>query len=160
MLSFPLLRIRYIIRAKVYIFHFACFYQFNSELRFTCSWLKSLLCKISDFLNELIEKARRMVPSLSRGVSVVYFLRLCNHSIYVGCSKDLEQRLRDHHNRSACKTTRQYPLVDLLKVETYPNFSSARKREFQLKKWSRAKKEALVAGDLEKLKALSKSRQE
>jgi hypothetical protein len=34
---------------------------------------------------------------------------------------------------------------------------SARKREIQIKKWSRAKKEALIAGDFVKLKNLSHS---
>lgn len=55
-------------------------------------------------LSMLLEDARRMVPSLpapstvegSRGVCVVYFLRLSNGWIYVGCSTDLELRLADH----------------------------------------------------------------
>ncbi len=33
----------------------------------------------------------------------------------------------------------------------------ASKREIQIKRWSRAKKEALVAGDKEKLRSLSRS---
>jgi len=42
--------------------------------------------------------------------------------------------------------------------ESLPTFSDARKRESQIKRWSRAKKEALVAGDIVKLQKLSKSR--
>ena len=37
-----------------------------------------------------------MAPSLSRGVPVVYFLRLRSGMLYVGASVDLEQRLDDH----------------------------------------------------------------
>jgi putative endonuclease len=42
--------------------------------------------------------------------------------------------------------------------ESLPTFSDARKQEAQIKRWSRAKKEALVAGDMAKLRNLSKSR--
>ena len=37
--------------------------------------------------------------------------------------------------------------------------AKAIKRERQLKKWSRSKKSALIQGDFENLKALSKSRE-
>jgi len=48
--------------------------------------------------------------------------------------------------------------MELLHFEEYDTFVEARHREAQIKRWSRAKKEALVTGDLEKLRALSKSR--
>ena len=38
----------------------------------------------------------------------------------------------------------------------YPTLGLARKREIQLKKWSRDKKEALIAGDVAMLKNLSR----
>jgi putative endonuclease len=46
----------------------------------------------------------------------------------------------------------------MLYSESLPAFSDARRREAQIKRWSRAKKEALVAGDMVKLRNLSKSR--
>jgi putative endonuclease len=46
----------------------------------------------------------------------------------------------------------------LVYSESFLTFSDARKREAQIKRWSRAEKEALVAGDIEKLQNLSKSR--
>jgi putative endonuclease len=49
--------------------------------------------------------------------------------------------------------------MKLVFSESYPTFSEARKREAQIKRWTRAKKEALVAGDMNKLRQLSKSRQ-
>jgi len=46
----------------------------------------------------------------------------------------------------------------MLRVEGYATFAEARAREAQLKRWARAKKEALVRGDLGDLRVLSKSR--
>jgi predicted GIY-YIG superfamily endonuclease len=44
-------------------------------------------------------------------------------------------------------------------VEELPKFSGARKREAQVKRWSRAKKEALVVGDEATLHMLAASRE-
>jgi putative endonuclease len=48
--------------------------------------------------------------------------------------------------------------MSILRVEVFDSFAGAQAREAQLKKWSRAKKEALIRGDFEALKSLSKSR--
>jgi len=45
--------------------------------------------------------------------------------------------------------------VSLVYVEECESLSAALKRERQLKPWRRAKKEALVAGDSDRIKALS-----
>jgi len=109
-------------------------------------------------VNGLIAEARRMAPSLSRGTPVGYFLRLCSGITYIGASIDLEQRLVDHSSGKACRSTQLDPVVAILRVEVYPTFAQARHREAQLKRWSRAKKEALIAGNLPRLHCLSKSR--
>ena len=98
-----------------------------------------------------------MAPSLSRGTCVVYFLHLRSGILYVGASADLEQRLGDHASGQACRTTALDVPLALLRVEIYSTFSEARKREAQLKRWSRPKKEALVRGDLDHLRKLSQS---
>ena len=108
-------------------------------------------------MSALVDEARRMVPSLSRGVSVVYFLRLRSGGLYIGASVDLEQRLGDHSSGHACRTTSLNPPVALLRVETSATFAEARHRETPLKRWSRAKKEALIRGDLAALRQLSRS---
>jgi putative endonuclease len=46
----------------------------------------------------------------------------------------------------------------ILRVETFASFSEARRREAPLKRWSKAKKEALIRGDARSLKQLAKSR--
>ncbi|NIQ40073.1 MAG: GIY-YIG nuclease family protein [Proteobacteria bacterium] len=56
------------------------------------------------------------------------------------------------------RTTKLDPPLKLIYSESFPTFSEARKRETQIKRWSRAKKEALVSGRLTKLRELSKSR--
>lgn len=106
----------------------------------------------------LVDEARRMAPSLSRGTALVYVLRLRSGALYVGCSDDAETRFTEHVNGTACRTTTIDPPRSLLWVEIQPAFSTARRREAQIKKWSRAKKEALIANDISRLKALSRSR--
>lgn len=52
--------------------------------------------------------------------------------------------------------THEFSDFELVHQEEYPTRLFAEKREAQLKGWSVAKKKALIAGDLEKLKKLSK----
>ena len=106
----------------------------------------------------LIEDARRMAPSLSRGTPVVYILRLRSGAFYVGSTTDFETRLRDHAEGLACRTTEIDPPIALLFIEVQPDYAVARRREAQIKKWSHAKKEALISGDTRRLRTLSKSR--
>ena len=105
---------------------------------------------------ELVEGVVDPVP---KGIFVVYFLRLRSGVLYVGASADLEQRLDAHASGQAGRTTRLDPPISLLRFEAYPSFSAARRREAQLKRWSRAKKEALLRGDPVTLRALSQSRE-
>jgi len=87
-----------------------------------------------------------------------YILRLKSGQLYIGSTTDLKQRYQDHVNGQACRTTKLDPPVKVVYSESLTTFSAARKREAQIKRWSRAKKEALVAGDMVKLRNLSKSR--
>ena len=86
-----------------------------------------------------------------------YILRLRSGSLYIGATTNLETRYKTHQNRLAARTTTLDPVVSLVYSEEHESFSKARQREAQVKRWSRAKKEALVAGDKDKLRALSKS---
>jgi putative endonuclease len=88
-----------------------------------------------------------------------YILRLRSGTLYIGSTTDLDKRYRDHCSGAACRTTRFAPPVALVYTEEFDTFSEARKRESQIKHWSRAKKEALIVGDIEKLQNLSKSRE-
>lgn len=72
---------------------------------------------------------------------------------------NLKQRWNDHQLGRACRTTTLDPAVELLYYEQYAAIDIAVKRELQIKKWTRAKKEALIAGNKAKLKALARSRE-
>jgi putative endonuclease len=87
-----------------------------------------------------------------------YVLRLRSGALYIGATKDLESRYHEHSEGKACRTTKFDPPRELVHCEEYQTFSDARRREAQVKRWSRAKKEALMSGELAKLRELSKSR--
>jgi len=87
-----------------------------------------------------------------------YIFRLKSGQLYIGSTTNLDRRFAEHTAGQACRTTKLDPPVKVVYSESLPTFSNARKREEQIKRWSRAKKEALVAGDMVKLRNLSKSR--
>jgi len=87
-----------------------------------------------------------------------YILQLKSGALYIGSTTELNQRYKDHCSGRACRTTKVDQPVALLYSEEFETFSEARKREAQIKRWSRAKKEALVSDDMQKLRELSKSR--
>lgn len=84
----------------------------------------------------------------------VYILRNTHNRLYIGHTKNLEHRLNDHKNSHGAKFIKDYGSFDLVCSEVHKTRSEAMKREKQLKGWSRAKKEALIAGNLELLKKL------
>ena len=87
----------------------------------------------------------------------VYILRCADDSFYVGIAQDLDARLKAHNDgRGATYTFKRRP-VRLVYSEQFDSNSESIKRERQLKRWSHSKKQALVSGDLQKLKRLSKS---
>ncbi len=90
-------------------------------------------------------------------MTYVYILRSvrCADKTYVGVSTNFEQRVREH-NQGKSKHTSKFIPWRVEYYETYLTLSQAIKREKQLKRWSKAKKEALIAGDTEKLIKLSK----
>jgi putative endonuclease len=88
----------------------------------------------------------------------LYILRLNSGGLYIGATTDLEQRIHEHQTGKACQTTKADPLEKLVYSEEFNSFSDARKRETQIKRWSRGKKEALIKGDFSLLKQLSESR--
>jgi len=86
----------------------------------------------------------------------VYILRLNNDQLYVGSTDDLARRWAEHKSGTACRTTAISPPLELLYSEPHPDRSSARLREAQLKRWSRAKKLALAHGNIAELRSLAR----
>jgi predicted GIY-YIG superfamily endonuclease len=89
---------------------------------------------------------------------VVYILRCADGSLYAGKTTDLRARLLRHAEGTACMFTRTRRPVTLVWSEPRAGFDSAARREIQLKGWTRAKKEALIAGRWDQLRSLSLSR--
>jgi len=85
----------------------------------------------------------------------LYILRTSSNTLYIGQTNNLEKRLKEHQNKTSksAKYIRYYSSFKLVYSETYLTRKDAIQREYQLKKWSRAKKEALIRGDSIALKA-------
>lgn len=84
----------------------------------------------------------------------VYILRCVDGSLYIGETSDLAWRVEWHNAGRASGFTRARRPVTLVHSETFADRIAAVTRERQLKRWTRAKKEALIAGDLQLLKRL------
>lgn len=87
---------------------------------------------------------------------IVYILRFSDGTLYIGQTNDLHSRLKNHLDRTtkSAKFTRDHRDFKLVYQECYNSRVEAMKREKQLKGWTRAKKEALIAGDQKLLKRL------
>lgn len=88
---------------------------------------------------------------------VVYILQCANGEYYVGSTENIERRLKEHQSGYGCAFTKAHLPVKLVYKEEYSTIELAYKRERQLHGWNRAKKEALINGDIVKLKKLSAS---
>ncbi|MEK7117114.1 MAG: GIY-YIG nuclease family protein [Patescibacteria group bacterium] len=84
----------------------------------------------------------------------VYIIECKDKSFYTGITNDLNRRFNEHKSGVGGHYTSSKQVSKILYTEKYPNRSSALKREAQIKKWTRAKKEALIAGNKELLKNL------
>ena len=85
----------------------------------------------------------------------MYILRCADDSFYVGSTRNLEYRLEQHKAGKGANHTKTRLPVKLVYYETFERIGKAFAREKQIQKWSRAKKFALIAGDIERLKALA-----
>ncbi len=75
----------------------------------------------------------------------VYILTNWNNSVmYIGVTGDLRRRLYEHQNELADGFTKRYHIHKLVYYEQTSDVHAALAREKQLKKWTRAKKNALV----------------
>ena len=83
-------------------------------------------------------------------------VRCSDNSLYCGQSNNLSKRLEEHNSsnsRSAQYTKIRRPVI-LVYSEKFGSLQEAMRREWQIKKWSKAKKEAIIMGNLELLKRL------
>ena len=75
----------------------------------------------------------------------VYIIHCSDDSLYVGSTTDIDRRLKEHNTKKGGSYTCTRTPVKLKYQEEQPNRIAAQKREAQIKRWSRAKKLALIA---------------
>jgi putative endonuclease len=90
----------------------------------------------------------------------IYIVRCSDGSYYTGLTRqNIEARIWEHNEGVYDGYTRKRRPVVLVFTETYDRLTEAIDRERQIKGWTRAKKEALIALDYEGLPELAKNRQ-
>jgi putative endonuclease len=81
----------------------------------------------------------------------VYIFECADGSYYTGSTWDLDRRLWEHNNGLGAKHTAKRLPVKLVFCEACDRIEDAYVREKQIQGWSRKKKEALMAGDWERI---------
>ena len=86
----------------------------------------------------------------------VYILTCADRSYYTGCTTALTERYADHQTGTyPGYTSTRLPVVMSWAGE-FPTIDQAIDFERRLKRWSRAKKEAVIRGDWDRLPELSR----
>jgi len=86
----------------------------------------------------------------------VYILRSTSNELYIGQTNNIISREKQQISKTekAAKFIKDGKEFQLVYKEIYATRLEAMRREKQLKGWTRAKKEALVAGEFKLLKKL------
>jgi putative endonuclease len=77
-----------------------------------------------------------------------YIVRCSDNTLYCGQTNDLDKRIKEHNSsktRSAKYTKTRRPVI-LVYSEKFETLQEAMKREWQVKNWTKTKKEALIRG--------------
>ncbi len=76
----------------------------------------------------------------------VYILRTSSNTLYVGQTNNLEKRITEHKSKSSksAKYTKYFKTLELVYSEKLKTRSEAMKREYEIKQWTKAKKEELI----------------
>jgi putative endonuclease len=92
-------------------------------------------------------------------LSYVYILKCNDDSYYTGVTSNLEKRFEQHQSGfyKGCYTYLRRP-ISLVFYASFTDINLAIATEKQLKKWSRAKKEAVINDEYEALPNLAKKK--
>ncbi len=92
-------------------------------------------------------------------LSYVYILKCADATFYTGVTSNLDKRIIEHHNgiHPESYTAKRRPLKLVFYAE-FTDIHLAIMREKQIKKWSKAKKEALIEGSFEELPNLARKK--
>jgi putative endonuclease len=86
----------------------------------------------------------------------MYILECADGSYYVGSTTNMERRLWEHNEGLGAKYTAGRRPVKLVYVEETDSIEEAYRREKHIHGWSRAKRQALIRGEYERLPELAK----
>ena len=75
----------------------------------------------------------------------VYIVRCADGSLYTGYARDPARRVAIHNSGRGARYTSGRRPVRLVYLESFRTIGEALKREYQLKRWPRRKKQALIA---------------
>ncbi len=75
-----------------------------------------------------------------------YLARCSDGSLYVGSCNNVEKREVRHNDGKGAKYTKDRRPIKIIYSETFSTLIEARRRESQVKNWSRIKKENLAIG--------------
>ena len=84
-----------------------------------------------------------------------YIVRCADGSYYVGSTWDLERRVAEHNEGLGAAYTRHRRPVVLVWAAEFDRVDEAYAMEKRIQGWSRAKREALISGDVERLPGLA-----
>ena len=85
-----------------------------------------------------------------------YILRCSDKSYYVGHTDELERRLAEHETGATRGYTATRRPAQLFWFQEFSTREEAKAAEAQIKRWSRKKKEALIEGRMEELRAAAR----
>lgn len=76
----------------------------------------------------------------------VYILRTSSNTLYIGQTNNLEKRIKEHKSKTtkSAKYIKYFSSFKLVYSEKCQTRTEALKRERQLKKWTKAKKETMI----------------
>ena len=83
-------------------------------------------------------------------MNYVYILRCSDDTLYTVWTNDLEKRIKAHSNGTGAKYTRGRGPVELVYFEEFDDKKDAMKREYEIKKYTRSKKEWLIKSSSKK----------
>ena len=88
----------------------------------------------------------------------MYILECCDRSYYVGHTDDLNKRISQHMLKSYEGYTAARLPIKLVGAQTFYTRNEAFAAERKVKKWSRAKKEAFIKSNWNKISKLAKKK--
>ncbi len=85
----------------------------------------------------------------------VYILKCSDDSFYTGSTINVEKRIIEHQDGKGANYTQKRLPVTLVFIEAFTSITEAFNREKQIQGWSRAKKQALIDENFDKLPELA-----